>query len=118
MDVKTILLVVADAARRAALGDALRLEAHSVLVAEDAYEALALAGSSGRPPDLIVTDQRLEKGAGPALVSTVERRRPGARVLFLAGFRAVTVHLPIYYLDPNVSPSAVARVASRLVAAR
>ena len=88
MDVKTILLVVADAARRAALGDALRLESHSVLVAETTEEAIAVAESISTPADLIITDQRLDQGAGPTLAALVARSRPGARVLFLSGFGA------------------------------
>ena len=115
MDVKTILLVVANTARRAALGDALRLESHSVLTAETPDEAVAVAESIARPPDLIVTDQRLDRGAGRALASLVARRRPGARVLFLMGFAAFSGPLPIYFLDRDASPSAVARVATRIV---
>lgn len=116
MGVKTILLLVADAARRAALGDALRLESHSVLIAENAVEAVTVAHSIARPPDLIVTDQALDLGAGRALASLVARRRPGAPVLFLTGFGAFSVQLPIFFLDPDTPPAAVARVATRIVA--
>lgn len=116
MDVKTILLVIADAARRAALGDALRLEAHSVVLARDADEAVTVAHAIPRPPDLIVTDQSLDGGSGRTLASVVAQRRPGARVLFLTGFGVFTVQLPIYVLDRDASPSAVARVATRIVA--
>ena len=115
MDVKTILLVVADAARRTAVGDALRLESHSVLIAESTDEALSVAHSVTRPADLIVTDQRLDRDAGRMLASLVRRRRPDARVLFLAGFGAFNVQLPVYFLDADASPAAVARVATRIV---
>lgn len=116
MDVKTILLVIGDAARRTALGDALRLESHSVLIAEDADEAVAVAHSVARPADLLVTDQRLDLGAGHRLASLVARRRPGARVLLLTGSGALSTQLRIYFLDPDTSPAAVARVATRIVA--
>jgi ActR/RegA family two-component response regulator len=110
------LLVVADAARRAALGRALRLESHSVLTAGTTEEAVTLARSNSRPADLLVTDQRLDRGAGPALAELIARDRPGARVLLLTGFGAFTTRLPIYFLDAGTSPEAVARVASRIVA--
>jgi len=115
MDVKTILLVVADAARRAALGDALRLESHSVLIAESTEEAVGVARSIGRPTDLIVTDQRLDQGAGRTLAALVARDRPGARVLFLTGFGAFSAQLSFYFLDRNASPESVARVATRII---
>ena len=115
MDVKTILLLVADTARRAALGDALRLESHSVVTAETTDEALAAAHSIARPADLIVTDQRLDAGAGRNLASLVARRRPGARVLFLMGLGSFSAPLPMYYLERDASPASVARVATRLL---
>ena len=115
MDVKTILLLVADAARRAALGDALRLESHSVLIAETPDEALSAASANARPPDLIVTDQRLDVGAGQSLATTVAQRRPEARVLYLRGLGAFSAPLPTYFLDREASPSSVARVATRLL---
>jgi len=115
VDVKTILLVVADAARRAALGDALRLESHSVLVAETTEEAVGVAESVSRPADLIVTDQRLDQGAGRTLAALVARKRPGARVLVLTGLGAFSSELPMYFLDRHASPASVARVASRIV---
>lgn len=115
MDVKTILLVIADAARRAALGDALRLESHSVLVAASPDDALAVADTVPRAPDLIVTDQRLDAGTGRTLAATVARRRPGARVLLLMGFGAISAPLPLYYLDVDTPPSSVARVATRIL---
>jgi DNA-binding NtrC family response regulator len=116
MDVSTILLVVADPARRAALGDALRLESHSVLIAETAEEAVGVARSHTRPADLLVTDQRLDDGAGRVLAELIARDRPGARVLFLTGVGTFDAQLSIYFLDRNTSPAAVARVASRIVA--
>lgn len=116
MDVKTILLLVADAARRAALGDALRLESHSVVTAETADEAVLVAHSIARPPDLIVTDQPLDLGAGRTRASLVARQRPGARVLCLSPFGSFTAQLPVFFLAPDSSPAAVARVASRIVA--
>ncbi|MFL5953838.1 MAG: hypothetical protein ACJ76I_06995 [Gaiellaceae bacterium] len=116
MGVKTVLLVVADAARRAALGDALRLESHSVVLAETPDEALAAAAAIARPADLIVTDQPLDAGAGHSLATAVGRRQPGARVLYLKGFGAFSPSLPMYFVDPEASPSSVARVATRLLA--
>jgi two-component system cell cycle sensor histidine kinase/response regulator CckA len=116
VDVKTILLVVADAARRVALGDALRLESHSVLIAETSDEAVSVVRSTTRPADLIVTDQRLDQGAGRTLAALVGQARPGARVLFLTGFAPFSAQLPIYFLERDASPESVARVASRIVA--
>jgi DNA-binding NtrC family response regulator len=116
VDVKTILLVVADAARRVAVGDALRLESHSVLIAETTEEAVGVVQSITRAADLIVTDQRLDHGAGRTLAALVARKQPGARVLFLSGFGAFGAQLPIYFLDRDASPSAIARVATRIVA--
>ena len=115
MDVKTVLLLVADAARRASLGDALRLESHSVVTAETPGEALAAAHAMARPPDLIVTDQRLDVGAGSSLASIVARRRPGARILFLMRLGSLSAQLPMYYLESDASPASVARVATRLL---
>ena len=116
MDVKTILLVVADSARRTAIGDALRLESHSVVIAETPDEALSAATAIPRPPDLIVTDQPLDSGVGQSLATAVARRRPGARVLYLRGFGAFSVPLQMYFLDRDAAPASVARVATRLLA--
>ena len=116
VDVKTVLLVVADATRWSALGDALRLESHSVLVAESAEEAVAVVGSAVRPPDLIVTDRRLDAGAGRNLVSLLAVRQPGASVLFLTELSGVGGELPAYFLERTSSPESVARVASRILA--
>jgi ActR/RegA family two-component response regulator len=118
VDVKTILLVVADAARRVALGDALRLESHSVLIAETTEEAVGVARSTTRPVDLIVTDQRLDQGSGRTLAALVAQARPGARVLFLTGFSPFSAQLAVYFLDRDASPESVARLASRIVADR
>jgi ActR/RegA family two-component response regulator len=115
VDVKTILLVVGDGARRAALGDALRLESHSVFIAESAEEAVAVAQSMPHAPDLVVTDLRLDQGHGRELTDFVVRNRSGARVLFLTGFGSFSAQLPIYFLDRDSSPESVARVASRIV---
>lgn len=115
MDVKTILLVVADAARRVAIGEALRLEAHSVLVVESTEEAVEVVRSIAQPASLIVTDQRLDVGEGRILASLVASRIPTARILLLTGFGAITPKLATYFLDRDASPEAVARVASRIV---
>ena len=115
MDVKTILLVVADAARRLAIGDALRLEAHSVLLVGTTQEAVDVVRSIPQPANLIVTDQRLDLGEGRTLAALIASRSPAARILFLTGFGAVTPRLSTYFLDHDASPAAVARVASRIV---
>jgi len=116
MEAKTVLLVVADATRRVELGDALRLEAHVVLVAESADEALAVAASIGRAPDLVVTDERLDAGAGRDLVALVARRRQGASVLVLAALGGLGGDLPVYFLERDADAAAVARVATRILA--
>jgi DNA-binding NtrC family response regulator len=115
VDPKTILLLVADRERRTLLGDALRLESHAVLVAENVDEAIVVADTATRPVDLVVTDQRLDEGAGQGVAAVIARRQPDARVLYLMGFGAYGVRLPMYYLDGDASPSAVARVATRLL---
>lgn len=115
MDVKTILLVIADSARRAAIGDALRLESHSVVVAETPDEALSAATAIPRPPDLIVTDQPLDTGVGESLATAVARRRPNARVLYLRSLGAFSAPLPMYFLDRDAAPASIAHVATRLL---
>jgi DNA-binding NarL/FixJ family response regulator len=109
----TILIVVADDARRLALARALQSDSRP-LVAVDTMAAGEETASTAVPPvDLLVTDDALRWGDGSRLARTVARRDSSALALSLSrplGFGGV---LRTFFLG-SVEADVVARVAARL----
>ena len=80
-----LLLVEDEVLLRAAYVLFLNSEGYTVLEAGDAWEALHLVERVARPIALLLTDVRLPGMSGLELAQRLVSRRPGLRVLFLAG---------------------------------
>jgi DNA-binding response OmpR family regulator len=80
-----LLLVEDEDLLRAAYALFLGREGYTVLEAGDAWEALQLVERVARPIALLLTDVRLPGMSGLALAQRLVARRPGLRVLYLAG---------------------------------
>jgi CheY-like chemotaxis protein len=82
----TILLVEDDRSLRGVFQRMLERDGYAVLVAEDGYEALAVAESFSGTIDLLVTDIVLPGLGGHDLATRLTQRRPGLRVLYMTGY--------------------------------
>jgi CheY-like chemotaxis protein len=60
-------------------------EGHVVLVATDGYEALELSRDYNGAIDLLLTDVKMPRMGGLALVEQIRKERPGIRILVMAG---------------------------------
>jgi len=63
----------------------LEAEGHVVLVATDGYEALELSRDYNGAIDLLLTDVKMPRMGGLALVEQILKERPGIRILVMAG---------------------------------
>ena len=63
----------------------LQKEGHDVLVAADGYEALELSRDYTGSIDLLLTDMRMPRMGGAALVEQIRKERPEIRILVMAG---------------------------------
>jgi len=79
-----VLLAEDEALVAMALADCLEAEGHSVAVAGDGAEALAMARGLGRL-DLLVTDLRMPHMGGEDLIRALWAERPGLPVLVVTG---------------------------------
>jgi CheY-like chemotaxis protein len=61
---------------------------YTVLVATTPAEALAHAGTPGRPIDLLLSDVVMPDMKGPELARRLLELRPGVPVLFMSGYTA------------------------------
>jgi len=82
----TVLIVEDDATLRALAQRTLEREGYAVLVAEDGYEALAIADSFSSTLDLVLTDMVLPGLDGGEVASRLTRVRTGLRVLYMTGY--------------------------------
>ena len=82
----TILLVEDDRSLRAVFHRMLERAGYAAIVAEDGYEALAVAESFSGTIDLLVTDIVLPGLGGHGLATRLTQRRPGLRVLYMTGY--------------------------------
>ena len=77
-----ILIAEDDPSARAAIADALESDGHSVLLAADGAEALALAASAPRP-DLVLLDIMMPRRSGYEVCTELRRADPLLPILFL-----------------------------------
>lgn len=77
-----ILIAEDDPSARAAIADALESDGHSVLLAADGAEALALAAASPRP-DLVLLDIMMPRRSGYEVCTELRRADPLLPILFL-----------------------------------
>lgn len=82
----TVLIVEDEATLRTLAQRTLEREGYAVLVAEDGYEALAIADSFSSTLDLLLTDMVLPGLDGREIASRIARVRPGLRVLYMTGY--------------------------------
>jgi two-component system, cell cycle sensor histidine kinase and response regulator CckA len=83
---ETILLVEDADALRVMIHEVLDDDGYLVLESSDPEEALHRARSLDTPIDLLLTDVVMPRMSGPDLARSVERVRPGIKVLFMSGY--------------------------------
>jgi PAS domain S-box-containing protein len=81
----TILIAEDEDAVRNLVASTLRDE-YAVLLARSAEEALAIAEARSEPVDLLLTDAIMPGKSGVELASTLVRRWPSMRVVFMSGY--------------------------------
>jgi two-component system cell cycle sensor histidine kinase/response regulator CckA len=91
---KTILVVEDEVAVATVVRVALEREGHVVLCAEDAEEAIAVAGAHAEGIDLLITDLLLPGGNARALVGDLERMGLTPPVLYISGYTQPASGLP------------------------
>jgi len=82
----TVLLVEDEKPLRSASQRVLEREGYTVLVAEDAYDAAAVAEGFSGAIDLLVTDMMLPGFPGRELAARLLKTRPKMRVLYMSGY--------------------------------
>ena len=81
-----VLVVDNESAMLGMMARVLLLAGHAVHTARTAADALALAESLPRPPDLVVTDLRMEPMGGSELAGMLFGRGLASRFLFVSGY--------------------------------
>jgi hypothetical protein len=108
--VAKVLLIEGNDERRRELAGALEADGHTVVAAAHA-DGLT-------PPDgvaVVVTDTRLDRGAGRRLAETLAERDPRTRAVHTRGFVTAASPLPMLFLDRSTPAAGVARVVTRLL---
>jgi two-component system, cell cycle sensor histidine kinase and response regulator CckA len=83
---ETVLLVEDEPQVRAVVEAMLKPLGYTVLAAGSASEALAIAESAARAPDLLLTDVVMPGAGGRELSDELVQRFPTLRVLFMSGY--------------------------------
>jgi len=83
---ETILLVEDEEVVRLMLVEVLTRQGYTVLDAGRGAAALALAESTAKPVDLLVSDMSMPGMTGWDLAQSLRKRRPGIPVLFMSGY--------------------------------
>ena len=112
-----ILLVEDEESLREVTKNYLSDKGYTVLVAGHAEEAIAAAGASRGPIDLLLTDVILPGSSGVQLAQRLSAGNPGMRILYMSGYTADTiVHHGGH--DPNFAflskPFALATLARKI----
>jgi two-component system, OmpR family, alkaline phosphatase synthesis response regulator PhoP len=89
---------------------------YQVHVAPDGLRALALASES--PPDVLVTDLRMEPINGADLARLVTSEHPNTRVLLVSGYDPEHTELAMPFLRKPFSPDQLVHAVEQLVASR
>jgi CheY-like chemotaxis protein len=80
--------------------------------------ALELVGSLPSPPDILVTDLRMELLNGFDLARLVTAKHPDTQVLLISGYDADHTEPPWPFLRKPFSPEALVRAVEQLLPAR
>jgi len=83
---RTILLVEDEKALLKLTRATLRSMGHTVLEAQDAYQALEISKQTGTPIDLLLTDVIMPGMSGRALANSLSPLRPAMKVLYMTGY--------------------------------
>src|SRR5689334_15411347 len=85
----------------------LEREGHEVLVATDGFEALELSRQYQGTIDLVLTDVKMPRMDGLALVEQLIKERPGIKILVMSGQISTNELLrPLEFLRKPFSPEA------------
>ncbi len=87
MDAPVILVVDDEAVNRDLVTEILEACGYAVVAAADGEEALAALAA--RPCDLVLSDMRMPRMDGMALLQALERRGPHPPVIFMTGYASV-----------------------------
>lgn len=82
-----ILVVDDEIVARENLGHALRKEGHAVRLAKDGRQALDLLAQE--PAELVVSDLKMDRLDGHALLTAVRQDHPGTAVILVTGYATV-----------------------------
>jgi DNA-binding NtrC family response regulator len=86
--------------------------------ASNGLRALELIGSSPCPPDILVTDLRMEPLNGFDLARLVTAKHPHTQVLLVSGYDADHTEPPWPFLRKPFSPQALVRAVEQLLPPR
>lgn len=86
-----MLVVEDEPTLRALLRRILRREGYHVLVAENGYEALAVAQAFDGRIDLVITDVIMPRLSAGDMVARLKVLRPDVRVLYMSGYSEAEV---------------------------
>ena len=91
---ETILVVEDEPAVREPMARALRKQGYVVLEAEDGIHGLEVSAQHTNAIDLVVSDVRMPRLVGPAMVDRLRSERPGLRAMFVSGYTAADRGVP------------------------
>jgi hypothetical protein len=117
--VPPVVLVVDDEAIILRMMARALLEAgYAVHMAGSGPEALALAEQLPQPPDLVVTDLRMDPMGGGELAELLFSRRLASRFLFVSGYGPAAQYNEDFgpFLSKPFSPQRLVEVVSQLLA--
>lgn len=118
---ETILVVEDEEQLRRLASRVLRSFGYTVLEAENGREALSLAQTSSKRPDLLLTDVVMPVMGGKDLAEKLVGMFPQLRVLFMSGYTADAIanrgvlELGTHLLDKPFTPDSLAQVVRRVL---
>lgn len=83
---ETVLIVEDESAVRDLAGEFLQSAGYSVLMAQDASEALSIAKAAVTPIHVLLTDVVMPGMRGPELAEKLKRLRPNLKVVYMSGY--------------------------------
>ncbi len=117
-----IVVVDDEAVARQNLGHALGKEGHIVRLARDGRQALDLLAEE--PAEVVVSDLRMERVDGQALLAAVRERHPGTAFILVTGYATVDSALAamkdgaVHYLAKPLDLDEVRRAVREILALR
>jgi CheY-like chemotaxis protein len=118
-DAAPVILVVDDEPMVLRLMERALIEAgYRVQGASNGLHALELAGNLPGPPDVLVTDLRMEPVNGADLARLVTAKHPNTRVLLVSGYDPEHTELAAPFLRKPFSPQELVHAVEQLVTLR